>query len=149
MQLFLFLLPSSRNIHRIQHNLPDWKRLLINSGELVIHAIYLLFSSYILQRTFSIRKYEGKLDREKGWLTFNLNEGNLKYYINVREDWFVGIFCREEYCQRVQEQWYSRPYIEIVFLSSPIFKFNDYKKKQERNIMITNLGIYNLKGTST
>lgn len=37
---------------------------------------------------------------------------------------------------------------EIVFLSSPIFKFNDYKKKQERNIMITNLGIYNLKGTT-
>ena len=115
-----------------------------------LYMLFIYYSAVIFSKElFSIRKYEGKLGREKGWLTFNLNEGNLKYYINVREDRFVGIFCREEYCQRVQEQWYSRPYIEIVFLSSPIFKFNDYKKKQERNIMITNLGIYNLKGTST
>jgi len=37
----------------------------------------------------------------------------------------------------------------MVFLSSPVFKFNDYKKKQERNILVTNLGVYNLKGNST
>jgi len=36
-----------------------------------------------------------------------------------------------------------------VLLSSPIFKFNDYKKKQERSILITSMGVYNLKGTST
>jgi hypothetical protein len=41
------------------------------------------------------------------------------------------------------------PYPEYVLLSSPIFKFNDYKKKQERNILITNLRVYNLKDTST
>jgi len=35
-----------------------------------------------------------------------------------------------------------------VLLSSPIFKFNDYKKKQERNILVTNQGVYNLKGNS-
>ena len=34
-------------------------------------------------------------------------------------------------------------------MSSPIFKFNDYKKKQERNILITNMGVYNLKGTNS
>lgn len=36
----------------------------------------------------------------------------------------------------------------MILLSSPIFKFNDYKKKQERNILITNLGVYNLKGNT-
>lgn len=38
--------------------------------------------------------------------------------------------------------------IEIVLLSSPIFKFNDYKKKQERNILVSNMAVYNLKDTS-
>jgi len=37
---------------------------------------------------------------------------------------------------------------EHLLLSSPIFKFNDYKKKQERNILITNTGVYNCKDTS-
>lgn len=32
-------------------------------------------------------------------------------------------------------------------MSCQIFKFNDYKKKQERNLLITNLAIYNLKST--
>lgn len=34
---------------------------------------------------------------------------------------------------------------ESVYISCPIFKFNDYKKKQERNLMVTNFGVYNLK----
>ena len=38
-------------------------------------------------------------------------------------------------------------YQEHLLLSSPIFKFNDYKKKQERNILITNTGVYNCKDT--
>lgn len=38
-------------------------------------------------------------------------------------------------------------YIELVYMSCPIFKFNDYKKKQQRNLLITSLAIYNLKGT--
>jgi hypothetical protein len=33
-------------------------------------------------------------------------------------------------------------------MSCPVFKFNDYKKKQERNLMVTNLGVYNLKEKS-
>jgi serum/glucocorticoid-regulated kinase 2 len=33
-------------------------------------------------------------------------------------------------------------------LSSALFKFNDYKKKQERNILITTMAVYNLKGTT-
>lgn len=32
-------------------------------------------------------------------------------------------------------------------MSCPIFKFNDYKKKQERSLVITNQAIYNVKGT--
>jgi serum/glucocorticoid-regulated kinase 2 len=32
-------------------------------------------------------------------------------------------------------------------MSCPIFKFNDYKKKQERGLLITSLAVYNLKGT--
>jgi len=38
--------------------------------------------------------------------------------------------------------------LEVVLLSTPIFKFNDYKKKQERNILVSNQGVYNLKGNS-
>lgn len=37
----------------------------------------------------------------------------------------------------------------MVLLSSPIFKFNDYKKKQERNILVSSMSVYNLKDTST
>ena len=37
---------------------------------------------------------------------------------------------------------------EQILLSSPIFKFNDYKKKQERNILVTNCRVYNCKDTS-
>jgi serum/glucocorticoid-regulated kinase 2 len=37
--------------------------------------------------------------------------------------------------------------IEIIFMSCNIFKFNDYKKKQERGLLITNQAVYNLKGT--
>ena len=43
---------------------------------------------------------------------------------------------------------YANSYQEHLLLSSPIFKFNDYKKKQERNILITNTGVYNCKDTS-
>jgi serum/glucocorticoid-regulated kinase 2 len=32
-------------------------------------------------------------------------------------------------------------------MSCPIFKFNDYKKKQERGLLITNKAVYNLKGS--
>ena len=32
-------------------------------------------------------------------------------------------------------------------MSCPIYKFNDYKKKQERNLLITNMAVYNCKGT--
>lgn len=32
-------------------------------------------------------------------------------------------------------------------MSCNIFKFNDYKKKQERGLLITNQAVYNLKGT--
>ena len=32
-------------------------------------------------------------------------------------------------------------------MSCPIFKFNDYKKKQERGLLITNAAVYNLKGS--
>lgn len=32
-------------------------------------------------------------------------------------------------------------------MSCPIFKFNDYKKKQERGLLITNQAVYNLKGS--
>ena len=39
--------------------------------------------------------------------------------------------------------------VEYILLSSPLFKFNDYKKKQERNILITNCKVYNCKDTST
>jgi serum/glucocorticoid-regulated kinase 2 len=58
-------------------------------------------------------------------------------------------------CQRevdregVQERRYPHHDAETVFLSSPIFKFNDYKKKQERNILVTSMGVFNLKSTST
>lgn len=37
--------------------------------------------------------------------------------------------------------------LEIIYLSCPIFKFNDYKKKQERSLLVTNLAVYNVKGT--
>jgi serum/glucocorticoid-regulated kinase 2 len=36
--------------------------------------------------------------------------------------------------------------LENLYMSCPIFKFNDYKKKQERSLLITSLAIYNLKG---
>jgi serum/glucocorticoid-regulated kinase 2 len=32
-------------------------------------------------------------------------------------------------------------------MSCSIFKFNDYKKKQERGLLVTNLAVYNLKGS--
>lgn len=35
-----------------------------------------------------------------------------------------------------------------MLLSAPILKFNDYQKKQERNILVSNKGVYNLKGNS-
>lgn len=38
-------------------------------------------------------------------------------------------------------------YVEIIKMSCPIFKFNDYKKKQERGLLITSLAVYNLKGS--
>lgn len=34
---------------------------------------------------------------------------------------------------------------EAILLSCAVFKFNDYKKKQERNLMVTTHGVYNLK----
>lgn len=36
---------------------------------------------------------------------------------------------------------------ECVYMSCPIFKFNDYKKKQERSLLITSHAVYNLKDT--
>lgn len=36
---------------------------------------------------------------------------------------------------------------ENILLTCVIFKFNDYKAKQERNLMVTNKNVYNLKGT--
>ncbi|KRX09044.1 Protein kinase-like domain [Pseudocohnilembus persalinus] len=35
---------------------------------------------------------------------------------------------------------------ETFILSTQIYKFNDYKKKQERNVMLTSRAFYNLKG---
>lgn len=58
------------------------------------------------------------------------------------------LLLREEHCQRVQERMYTIISMsECVYLSCPIFKFNDYKKKQERNMLVTNFGVYNLKGS--
>jgi serum/glucocorticoid-regulated kinase 2 len=37
--------------------------------------------------------------------------------------------------------------IEKVVMSTNIFKFNDYKKRQERSILISNKALLNLKGT--
>lgn len=37
-------------------------------------------------------------------------------------------------------------YAETITLTCAIFKFNDYKKKQERSLMVTNKNVYNLKG---
>lgn len=37
---------------------------------------------------------------------------------------------------------------EKIMMSCAIFKFNDYKKRQERNIMITNKAVYNFKEKS-
>lgn len=37
---------------------------------------------------------------------------------------------------------------EKVMLSTNIFKFNDYKKRQERSILISSKALLNLKGTS-
>jgi len=34
---------------------------------------------------------------------------------------------------------------ETILMSCSLFKFNDYKKKQERNLMVTTAGVYNLK----
>lgn len=36
---------------------------------------------------------------------------------------------------------------EEILLSVSVYKFNDYKKRQEREIMITTRSFYNLKGT--
>ena len=41
---------------------------------------------------------------------------------------------------------YGYYYIEQIFMSCQILKFNDYKKKQERNLLITTKAVYNLKG---
>lgn len=38
--------------------------------------------------------------------------------------------------------------LESILLSCAVFKFNDHKKKQERNIMVTLKGVYNMKGDS-
>jgi|JI6StandDraft_1071083.scaffolds.fasta_scaffold23539_3 hypothetical protein len=38
---------------------------------------------------------------------------------------------------------------ETILMSCSLFKFNDYKKKQERNLMVTTAGVYNLKEKST
>lgn len=37
---------------------------------------------------------------------------------------------------------------EKIYYSGVINKYNDYHKQQQRNIMITSKGLYNLKGTS-
>lgn len=37
--------------------------------------------------------------------------------------------------------------LEKVMLSTNIFKFNDYKKRQERSILISSKALLNLKGT--
>lgn len=42
---------------------------------------------------------------------------------------------------------YGCPHSETILMSCPIFKFNDYKKKQERGLLITNAAVYNLKGS--
>lgn len=34
--------------------------------------------------------------------------------------------------------------LEIVYLSSPVVKFNDYRKKQERGLLVTSQAVYNL-----
>jgi serum/glucocorticoid-regulated kinase 2 len=39
-------------------------------------------------------------------------------------------------------------FLEHIILSAPVFKYNDYKKRQERNILLTNKSFYNLKGKS-
>ena len=44
---------------------------------------------------------------------------------------------------------YLSTYSETILMSCLIFKFNDYKAKQERNLMITNRNVYNLKGTGS
>ena len=41
---------------------------------------------------------------------------------------------------------YLYGHLENIVLSCAIFKFNDYKKKQERSLMVTNKNVYNLKG---
>lgn len=37
---------------------------------------------------------------------------------------------------------------EKIVMSTNIFKFNDYKKRQERSILITTKALFNLKGNS-
>lgn len=71
------------------------------------------------------------------------------FYFNVRQDRFVGVCLLKIDRKIIQKRWYFCHDAETVFLSSPIFKFNDYKKKQERNILVTSMGVFNLKGTST
>lgn len=41
---------------------------------------------------------------------------------------------------------YTFLYLETILLTCAISKFNDYKKKQERSLMVTNKNVYNLKG---
>jgi len=38
--------------------------------------------------------------------------------------------------------------LERIIMSCNIYKFNDYKKRQERNLLITTHAIYNLNGQS-
>ncbi len=40
-------------------------------------------------------------------------------------------------------------HVETILMSCTLFKFNDYKKKQDRNLMVTTAGVYNLKEKST
>ena len=61
-QLLLFLLPSSRDVHRVEENLPHRQGLLVDGRELIIHFI---ISSYIKNRSrFTIAL--------SGWFIINL-----------------------------------------------------------------------------
>ena len=43
---------------------------------------------------------------------------------------------------------YEYKFLEKIVMSTNIFKFNDYKKRQERSILITTKALFNLKGNS-
>ena len=38
-------------------------------------------------------------------------------------------------------------YLERILLSCNLFKFNDYKKRQERSLLVSTKNVINLKGT--